>query len=76
MGCSNIRRRTFVESSPALFSNDSVEALNNVVFGAILAGDVHPALDGDIRVRNRRRQELSKCTEEEGIPRHDPAPGL
>ena len=71
-----VRGHTLIKAGPALFPDNSVEALNNVVFGAILAGYVHPAFDRDVGVCNRRRQELSKCTEKEGIPRHDPSPFL
>lgn len=71
-----VQRHTLIKSSPALFPDNPVEALDDVVFRSVLAGDVHPALDGDVRISNRCRQELAERAEKESVPRHDPSPFL
>lgn len=57
---------TFVESYVALLLYDSPHAIQHIFLLRIPAGNVHPTLDRDVRVRDTGRDQLTECAQQKG----------
>lgn len=68
------RMFTLVKSLPAFFLNDPLQASVQALLGAIPAGHMRSALDGDVWVGEAGGQDFSQCAQVERIlRRHTPA---
>lgn len=71
-----LRTHTLVQTSPALLLDNPLDAAVQALLRAISAGNMHPALDRDVRIGNGSGKQLAKGTEVEGIGGSNPSSPL
>ena len=59
--------RAVIKPLPAFLPDDPLEAVVQALLGAILAGDMHPALDSDIWVCDGSGKELAESTQVKSV---------
>lgn len=65
--CRGADALTSIQATVALLVDDPLERGHHALPLIALASHVHPALDGDVRVRDARGEQLAQGTEVEGV---------